>query len=66
MKNDEMKPSEIREEGKRLFEKSIKRDKVKKLIKNYIKLVIMYLFIGTACGFGSAFGIKLVMEIMWR
>ena len=61
--NKEMKPSEIREEGKRLYEKELKKTKLKK-IKGYADIVIIYVLIGIACGFGVALGTRLGIHII--
>lgn len=59
-----MKPSEIREEGKRLYEKELKKTKLKKKFKGYADIVIIYVLIGIACGFGVALGTRLGIHII--
>lgn len=60
----EMKPCEIRKEGRRLFEKHNKKQQMKKSIKNLIELAVIYMAIGIACGFGVTIGTKLTMFII--
>lgn len=60
----EKKPCEIRKEGRRLFEIHDKKQRMKKSIKDLIKLAAIYTVIGLACGLGVTIGTKLTMFII--